>query len=108
MLIRSNQAFPNCIPPIAMCAPKSASSSKSSATSASSTFLETAPTCCVSRVPQPSGLRLRVLTFPSLLAPCPPLRPAPANQLDLHRAVQRMRHPDQRADRQIARLILHS
>ena len=57
MLIRSNQAFPNCIPPIAMCAPKSASSSKSSATSASSNSSAPAPIVYISFLPQSSTIR---------------------------------------------------
>ena len=35
------------------------------------------------------------------------LRPLPPHELDFHPAAQRMRHPDERPNRQIARLILH-
>ena len=44
-----------------------------------------------------------VLTLP----PPPRLRPFPVDQSDLDPPVQRMRHPDQRTNRPIARLILH-
>ena len=47
MLIRSNQSFSNCIPPIAMSAPKSANNSKSSATLAFSNSSAPDATACV-------------------------------------------------------------
>src|SRR5579859_7831258 len=45
--------------------------------------------------------------FSPAIPPPPRLRPFPADQLNLHPAPQRMRHANQRPNRQIPRLILH-
>src|SRR5579859_6543268 len=45
--------------------------------------------------------------FSPAIPPPPRLRPFPADQFNLHSAVQSVRHANQRPNRQIPRLILH-